>query len=68
MALGFRPFYVYAWAAAAGSWGHLSGLGDDAWAKLGRYAIDPAELSAADPPQLDLRSPRILDGIRKRPF
>jgi hypothetical protein len=68
IALGFRPFYVYAWAEAAGSWGHLSGLGADAWTKLGRYAIDPAELSAVDPPQLNLQTPRILDGIHERPF
>jgi hypothetical protein len=68
IALGFRPFYVYAWGDAAGSWGHLSGMGADAWTKLGRYAIEPAELSAADPPGFDLRAPRILEGIRPRPF
>lgn len=68
IALGFRPFYVYAWGDAARSWGHLSGMGADAWARLGRYAIEPAELSAADPPGLDLRAPRILNGIRQRPF
>jgi hypothetical protein len=52
----------------ARSWGHLSGLGQRAWEKLGRYVIEPAQLIPSDPPALDLLQPRILDGIHDRPF
>lgn len=66
--LGFPPSYIYLWGNAARSWGHLSGLGEGAWSKLGRYVIEPAELCPADPPSIDLRHPRILEGILERPF
>jgi len=62
--LGFEPFYVYTWH---GGW-HLSGMGPDGYRRLGRRPARKARLRAADPPHVDLRSPKILPGVHPRVF
>jgi len=62
--LGFEPFYVYTWQ---GGW-HLSGMGPDGYRRLGQRPAGKAALEVADPPHVDLRSPRILPEVHPRVF
>ncbi len=62
--LGFRPFYVYRWT---GGW-HLSNLGPRGYQRLGALRGGKTPLVPADPPGIDLRSPRILPGVYPRAF
>jgi hypothetical protein len=62
--LGFRPFYVYRWGSAAGY--HLSGMGTDGYARLGRRSVERAALKVAWP--RDYRQMPIRPGVRPRVF
>lgn len=64
MRLGYPPFYVYVWGAGP----HLSGMGPRAYERLSRVGVEKATLLPADHPELDLRNPRILPGVRRRVF
>jgi len=66
IALGFDPFYVYAWGGAGG-W-HLSGMGPQGYRRLGAMRAEPARLRITDPPNLDLALPEILPGVCPRVF
>ncbi|MGA2063793.1 MAG: hypothetical protein ABSG86_02440 [Thermoguttaceae bacterium] len=63
-ALGFAPFYVYAWDGGS----HLSGMGPDGYQRLGRVRAEKTELVISDPPAIDLLRPRIVPGVRPRMF
>lgn len=64
--LGLKPFYVYRWGTGGG-W-HLSGLGSNGYRRLGGLRAEKTRLSIADPPNLDLRNPKILPGVHPRMF
>lgn len=64
--LGLRPFYVYPWGAGSG-W-HLSGMGPDGYRRLGGLRGEKTPLVIADPPDLDLRNPKILPRVHPRVF
>ncbi len=66
MQWGFKPFYIYPWATDA-TW-HLSGMGAEGYRQLGAITAVRTVLEIADPPDIDLRTPRILPGIRPRMF
>jgi hypothetical protein len=63
--LGFQPFYIYCWS---GNGWHLSGMGSDGYRRLGAVGAEPCRLQIADPPQFDLRRPRILPEVHPRVF
>ncbi len=64
--LGWKPFYVYPWGIGSG-W-HLSGMGSQGYQRLGGLRGKRTPLVIADPPDLDLRNPKILPGIHPRMF
>lgn len=66
IALGLKPFYVYAWGTGGG-W-HLSGMGSGGYQRLDGLRATKTSLVIADPPGLDLQNPRILPGIYPRVF
>jgi hypothetical protein len=68
-ALGFDPFYVYAWGTALGDdTRHLSALGRDGYATLHADHVQPARLIATDPPAVDLQNPRMIRHVMPRLF
>jgi hypothetical protein len=73
IALGFEPFYIYPWGQLTGSY-HISGMltgkdtGQQAWDRIGRLVVEPAELAPVDPPWFDLGNPIVDDKIYPRPF
>ncbi len=66
MQWGFEPFYIYPWVTDATR--HLSGMGTEGYRRLGAIMAVKSELMIADPPDLDLRDPQIVPGIRRRMF
>ena len=63
--LGLKPFYVYPWGT--GGW-HLSAISGDGYRRLGGLRGVKTRLVIADPPNLDLRNPKILPGVHPRMF
>jgi glycosyltransferase involved in cell wall biosynthesis len=64
--LGFEPFYVYRWGAGSG-W-QLSAMDSKGYERLGDRFVQKTSLVITDPPQVDLRSPRILPRVYARVF
>ncbi len=63
--LGFQPFYIYPWST--GQW-HLSSMGRRGYQRLGVMRGKKTVPMIVDPPNIDLRSPKILPGVRPRMF